>query len=46
MNRWIPWIVALLALVWIYYPSTRVPRPAAEDIDTSSFGRLPVLVGH
>ena len=44
MNRWIPWIVALIALAWLY-PATRGPRPAADGFDTSAFGKLPVQVG-
>ena len=44
MNRWIPWIVALLALAWLA-PAARSPRPAADGIDTAAFGKLPVMVG-
>ena len=44
MNRWIPWIVALISLAWIY-PAFKSPRPAADGFDTVAFGKLPVLVG-
>ena len=44
MNRWIPWIVALLALV-CFCPALRGPRPGPDGFDTSAFGHLPVQTG-
>ena len=44
MNRWIPWIVALLALVCLC-PALRSPRPGADGFDTAAFGHLPVQMG-
>jgi hypothetical protein len=44
MNRWLPWIVALIALAWLS-PALRSPRPGDDGFDTSAFGHLPVQVG-
>lgn len=44
MKRAIPWLVVLLAGVWLA-AKWRVPGPSAGDFDTRSFGRLPVIVG-
>ena len=44
MNRFIPYLVLLIAGLWLG-ASWRTPQPKSNDFDVRSFSRLPVLVG-
>lgn len=42
MKRWLPWVLAGAAAVWVAM-GLRAPRPGS-DYDVNGFGRLPVLM--
>jgi ABC-type transport system involved in cytochrome c biogenesis permease subunit len=44
MKRFLPALIFVLALVWLA-SSWLPPKPAADDVDLASFGKIPVLVG-
>ena len=44
MKRFIPYVVLLLAILWLG-KSWAPPKPKAGDFDTRAFSRLPVLAG-
>ena len=44
MKRFIPWIALILSATWVA-SSWRPPRVAADDVDLTKFGKIPVLVG-
>ena len=44
MKRFLPALIFVLALLWLA-SSWLPPKPAADDVDLASFGRIPVLVG-
>jgi ABC-type transport system involved in cytochrome c biogenesis permease subunit len=44
MNRFIPYLVLLIAGLWLG-SSWRDPKPSPSDFDLGSFSRLPVLAG-
>jgi len=44
MKRFIPWIALILSATWVA-SSWRPPRVAADDVDLTKLGKIPVLVG-
>jgi ABC-type transport system involved in cytochrome c biogenesis permease subunit len=44
MKRFFPSLVLVLAALWVA-SSWLSPRPAADEVDLASFGKIPVLVG-
>ena len=44
MKRFLPALIFAVALLWLAF-SWLPQKPAADDVDLASFGRIPVLVG-